>query len=137
MGKFFESDMVREELIEINQLQQEIYSSTMSFPTMTREDKLTHIDKLTELLEKQKIMYARLSLSDDPEAKELLNTLKTSIALMGFQPNMDMIKFFDNVIGPKGLNLAARNQQTIDEVGKAKKQLTEAAKGSRILQIDM
>ena len=97
MGKFFESDMVREELIEINQLQQEIYSSTMSFPTMTREDKLTHIDKLTELLEKQKIMYARLSLSDDPEAKELLNTLKTSIALMGFPPNMDMNKFFDNV----------------------------------------
>jgi len=48
-----------------------------------------------------------------------------------------MLKFFDNVIGPKGLNLAARNQQTIDEVGKAKKQLTEAAKGSRILQIDM
>ena len=97
MGKFFESDMVREELIEINQLQQEIYSTTMSFPTMTREDKLTHIDKLTELLEKQKIMYARLSLSDDPEAKELLNTLKTSIALMGFPPNMDMNKFFDNV----------------------------------------
>ena len=97
MGKFFESDMVREELIEINQLQQEIYSTTMSFPTMTREDKLTHIDKLTELIEKQKIMYARLSLSDDPEAKELLNTLKTSIALMGFPPNMDMNKFFDNV----------------------------------------
>ena len=97
MGKFFETEMVREELIEINQLQQEIYSSTMSFPTMTREDKLTHIDKLTELLEKQKIMYARLSLSDDPEAKELLNTLKTSIALMGFPPNMDMNKFFDNV----------------------------------------
>ena len=83
MGKFFESDMVREELTEINQLQQEIYSSTMSFPTMSRKDKLEHIDKLTELLEKQKIMYARLSLSDDPEAKELLSTLKSSIALMG------------------------------------------------------
>ena len=35
MGKFFESDMVREELTEINQLQQEIYSSTMSFPSMS------------------------------------------------------------------------------------------------------
>ena len=45
---------------------------------MSRKDKLEHIDKLTELLEKQKIMYARLSLSDDPE-KELLNTLKSSI----------------------------------------------------------
>ena len=53
MGKFFESDMVRDELTDINQLQQEIYSSTMSFPTMSRKDKLEHIDKLTELLEKQ------------------------------------------------------------------------------------
>ena len=97
MGKFFESDMVREELIEINQLQMEIYSSTMSFPSMSRKDKLEHIDKLTELLEKQKIMYARLSLSDDPEAKELLSTLKSSVALMGFPPNMDMNSFFDNV----------------------------------------
>ena len=97
MGKFFESDMVRDELTDINQLQQEIYSSTMSFPSMSRKDKLEHIDKLTELLEKQKIMYARLSLSDDPEAKELLSTLKSSIALMGFPPNMDMNSFFDNV----------------------------------------
>ena len=97
MGKFFESEMVREELNEINQLQQEIYSSTMNFPNMTREDQLEHIDKLTTLLEKQKIMYARLSLSDDPEAIELLNTLKSSIALMGFPPNMDMNLFFDNV----------------------------------------
>ena len=50
-----------------------------------------------KLLEKQKIMYARLSLSDDPEAKELLSTLKSSVALMGFPPNMDMNSFFDNV----------------------------------------
>ena len=80
MGKFFESDMVRDELVEINQLQQEIYSTTMIFRTMSRKDKLEHIDKLTVLLEKQKIMYARLSLSDDAEAKELLSTLNASIA---------------------------------------------------------
>ena len=97
MGNFFESDMVKEELTAINQLQQEIYSTTMSFPSMSRDDKLSHIDKLTELLEKQKIMYVRLSLSDDPEAKELLTTLKSSIVLMGFPPNMDMNSFFDNV----------------------------------------
>ncbi|MBB00702.1 MAG: hypothetical protein CMN34_07210 [Saprospirales bacterium] len=97
MGKFFESEMVKDELTKINQLQQEIYSTTMSFPNMSRVDKLEHIDKLTELLEKQKVMYARLSLSDDPEAKDLLETLKSSIVLMGFPPNMDMNSFFDNV----------------------------------------
>ena len=97
MGKFFESELVRQELEEIGNLQQEIYGNVISFPNMSRKDKLEHIDKLTELLEKQKIMYARLSLSDDPEAKELLSTLKSSIALMGFPPNMDMNSFFDNV----------------------------------------
>ena len=97
MGKFFESELVREDLNEINQLQQEIYSSTMNFPNMTRENQLEHVDKLTVLLEKQKIMYARLSLSDDPEARDLLNTLKSSIALMGFPQTMDMNTFFDNI----------------------------------------
>ena len=97
MSKFFESEIVREELEEIGKLQQAIYGNVINFPTMSRQEQLEHVDKLTELLDKQKIMYARLSLSDDPEAKELLNTLKTSIALMGFPPNMDMNKFFDNV----------------------------------------
>ena len=97
MGKFFESEIVREQLEAISKLQQEIYGNTMSFPTMPRADQLEHVDKLTELLDKQEIMYARLSLSDDPEARDLLNTLKSSIALMGFPPTMDMNTFFDNI----------------------------------------
>ena len=95
MGKFFESELVREDLNEINQLQQEIYSSTMNFPNMTRENQLEHVDKLTVLLEKQKIMYARLSLSDDPEAIELLRTMKYSFQVMGFPANMNVNQFFD------------------------------------------
>ena len=45
MGKFFESELVREDLNEINQLQQEIYSSTMNFPSMTRENQLEHVPR--------------------------------------------------------------------------------------------
>ena len=68
MGKFFESDMVREEHSKsINFNKKSI--RLQQFSSMSRKDKLEHIDKLTELLEKQKIMYARLSLSDDPELK--------------------------------------------------------------------
>ena len=95
MGKFFESELVREDLNEINQLQQEIYSSTMNFPNMTRETQLEHVDKLTDLLDKQKIMYARLSLSDDPEAIDLLNTMKSSFTMMGFPVDMNVNSFFD------------------------------------------
>ena len=95
MSKFFESEIVREELEEIGKLQQEIYGNVISFPTMSRQDQLEHVDKLTELLDKQKIMYARLSLSDDPEAIELLDSMKSSFQVMGFPTNMNVNQFFD------------------------------------------
>ena len=94
MGKFFESEIVKEQLEAISKLQQEIYGNTMSFPTMPRADQLEHVDKLTELLDKQEIMYARLSLSDDPEAIELLTTMKSSFYMMGFPAGMSMKNFF-------------------------------------------
>ena len=87
--------IVREELEEIGKLQQEIYGNVINFPTMSRQEQLEHVDKLTELLDKQKIMYARLSLSDDPEAIELLNSMKYSFQVMGFPTNMNVNQFFD------------------------------------------
>ena len=62
---------------------------------MSRQEQLQHVDKLTELLDKQKIMYARLSLSDDPEAIELLDSMKSSFQVMGFPTNMNVNQFFD------------------------------------------
>ena len=64
MSEFFDSDIVREELQEINQLQMSIYRNAMKFGTFSRDDKVEHIEKLTELLERQKVMYTRISLSD-------------------------------------------------------------------------
>ena len=53
MSEFFNSEIVREELQEINDLQLSIYKNAMKFGTFSREDKVDHIEKLTELLEKQ------------------------------------------------------------------------------------
>ena len=90
MGKFFESDMVREELTEIINFNKNLFVYN-EFSYYVSQGKLEHIDKLTELLENKRYV-CKLSLSDDPEA-ELLSTLKSSIALMGFPPNMDMNSF--------------------------------------------
>jgi predicted RNA binding protein with dsRBD fold (UPF0201 family) len=90
MSNFFDSDIIQEELKEINKLQEEIYGSILTFGTMDREEKLGHIEKLQELLEKQRIMYTRLSLSDDPQAVEMKENLRKSVALMGFPPETDM-----------------------------------------------
>ena len=64
---------------------------------MNRENKLKHIDKMTELLEKQRIMYVRLSLSDDEEAIEMKENLQKSFSLMGFPLEIDMNTFFTNM----------------------------------------
>ena len=90
MSNFFDSDIIQEELKEINKLQEEIYGSILTFGMMPREDKLEHIEKLQMLLEKQRVMYTRLSLSDDPEAVEMKENLRKSVALMGFPPDTDM-----------------------------------------------
>ena len=95
MSDFFKSDIIQEELDNINQLQEDIYGSIMTFGGMDRETKLDHVEKLQTLLEKQRIMYTRLSLSDDPQAVEMKENLRKSVALMGFPPDTDMQVLFD------------------------------------------
>ena len=97
MSKFFDSELIQEELEEINDLQKFIYGSILSFGSMNREDKLEHIEKLTQLLEKQRIMYTRLSLSDDPQAVEMKENLRKSVAIMGFPPDTDMNLLFNSM----------------------------------------
>jgi len=97
MSSFFDSEFIQQELREINELQESIYGSILTFGGMSREDKLEHIDKMTELLEKQRIMYTRLSLSDDPEAVEIKENLRKSVALMGFPPETDMSILFSSM----------------------------------------
>jgi len=94
---FFQSDVVRAEMAEIHELQEEIYSNVFKFPTMKREDKKYHVDILERLLEKQKVMYARLSLSDDPEAQEMKKRIVESASMMGLPSNLDMTSLFNNM----------------------------------------
>lgn len=98
MSDFFNSEIVRTELEEINKLQQFIYNSIISFGLMGREEKIEHIEKMEELLEKQRIMYTRLSLSNDPQAIEMKENLRKSVLIMGFPPETDMNTLFDSMI---------------------------------------
>ena len=97
MSEFFESEIVREELEEINKMQQKIYGSMMTFAELDSEEKLEHINALIDLLERQKVMYTRVSLSDDPKAIELKAQLHQSVSLMGLPPNTSMNVLFDTM----------------------------------------
>ena len=70
MGDFFKSEIVREELTEINALQEELYSDMASFNVLDRDDRMEHIEKLTTLLEKQRLMYTSCLLYTSPSPRD-------------------------------------------------------------------
>ena len=94
---FFQSDVVRAEMVEISELQEEVYSNVFKFPSMTKEDKHHHVDLLERLIEKQQIMYTRLSLSDDPEAKKMKEQIIESAKMMGIPSGTDMSQAFSQM----------------------------------------
>ncbi len=65
-----ESEFVQAGLDKIERLQQEIFEEVMDYPNLDYDEKLEHLGKLEELIETQSLMYARMSLSDDPAAIE-------------------------------------------------------------------
>ena len=95
--KFFQSAVVRAEMAEISELQEEVYSNIFKFPSMTKEDQLYHVEILTRLIEKQKVLYARVSLSDDPDAKKMKEQIVESASMMGIPNSVDMSKVFDQM----------------------------------------
>ena len=90
----FDSEIVRAEMAEISELQEVVYSNVMKFHYMNDEDKIYHIELLSKLIDKQKILYARLSLSDDPEAKRMKEDICKSATIMGLPDNVDMNTVF-------------------------------------------
>ena len=94
---FFQSDVVRAEMAEIHELQEEIYTNVFKFPTMSKEDQLYHVDILEKLLNKQRVLFTRVSLSDDPEAQEMKKSILEGARKMGLPTNVDMNILFANM----------------------------------------
>jgi GTPase Era involved in 16S rRNA processing len=94
---FFSSEVVRAEMTEIAEMQEEVYSNIFKFPTMTKEERLDHVELLERLLEKQKVLYTRMSLSDDPEAQMMKEKIVQSAMMMGMPPGTDMNIILSNM----------------------------------------
>ena len=94
---FFDSEVVRAEMAEIQELQEEVYTNVFKFPTMSKDDQLYHVEILERLCEKQRVMYTRLSLSDDPEAKEMKKNIIAGASQMGLPTNVDMNVLFSQM----------------------------------------
>ena len=107
---FFDSEVVRAEMVEISELQEEIYTNVFKFPTMSKEDQLYHVAILEKLLNKQRVLYTRVSLSDDPEAKEMKKNILEGARQMGLPTNVDMNILFANMN-----NMVSMMKKSIDK----------------------
>lgn len=85
MSGFFQSEIVRESIKEMEQLQQQIIEETFKAPMMSKEEKRNHVELMRTFLEKQKNLYFRVSLSDDPEALEMKQRIQDAAEFLGFQ----------------------------------------------------
>ena len=94
---FFSSKIVQQEMKEISELQEKIYEKVFAFSTMDKNDKLQHVEMLEELLNKQRVLYTRMTLSDDPAAKEMKESILTQAKQLGFPPDVDLAYVFGNM----------------------------------------
>ena len=94
---FFDSDVVRAEMTEISELQEDVYRNVFKFPSMNKEEKKFHVGMLERLLDKQRILYTRLSLSDDPDAEIMKQEMTKSAEMMGLPRGVDMSIIFNQM----------------------------------------
>tara|TARA_B100000925_G_scaffold271601_1_gene234943 strand:- start:47 stop:376 length:330 start_codon:yes stop_codon:yes gene_type:complete len=96
MSEFFESEMVRNEMQDIQEMQKELMDVIIKFPHLSDEAKVIHIDTVKELLDKQQIMWTRMTLSEDSEARRMVEKIQSNAEDMGFGGS-DMGTVFSNM----------------------------------------
>ena len=97
-SNFFQSELVRGDIQEMAALQEFCFRSVTNLALLDKERKMQYFEALRKLLEKQKIFHARLSLSDDPEAKQVAANMKQAVVMLGGNPDLDVRSMFDDLL---------------------------------------
>lgn len=94
---FFDSEIVQQEALQISLKQQEIVNRMPFIPMMTSKDRLEFFDAMLDLIERQKIFYMRLNLSDDPRAVKLKEEFRLAAKTLGMDTEgLDMLGIYDS-----------------------------------------
>ena len=96
-SKFFQSELVRGDIQEMATLQEFCFRSAANLALLSNEAKHEYFEALELLLEKQKIFHTRLSLSDDPDAKQMKEQITQSAAMMGLPKGADINNVFNDM----------------------------------------
>ena len=105
MSDFFKSDQVQSTIAELTALQQQLVTEMPYLNMMKPEQKKDHLVTLKTFLEKQKLFFFRISLSNDKEALEMKQRLIDATKMFGVDNEMNnMDSFFEKL------------NETIDEI---------------------
>jgi hypothetical protein len=97
MSEFFDSDIVKEQVKEMEDLQREIVKKTMQSPYMDASEKREHVGLMKQFLEKQKNLCFRIQLSKDPQAMEMHQRIKEAAMMLGMDPSGGINEFFEKM----------------------------------------
>ena len=87
--KFFQSEVVQKELTQMQDLYMDINRMGLMLSLSQKREQL---DKMMRLIELQQTMYMRVTLSEDPEAKKLVDQVKNAAAMLGM-PKEDCLLY--------------------------------------------
>ena len=94
MSDFFKSDQVQSTIAELTALQQQLVTEMPYLNMMKPEQKKDHLVVLKSFLEKQKLFFFRISLSDDKEALEMKEKLMEAAKMFGVQDEINTMDAF-------------------------------------------
>ena len=92
--KFFQSEVVQKELTQMQDLYMEINKMGLMLNLSQKKEQL---DKMMRLIELQQTMYMRVTLSDDPEAKKLVDQVKNAASMLGMPKDEVGPQFYDKL----------------------------------------
>ena len=92
--KFFQSEVVQEELTQMQELYMDINRMGLM---LSLDQKKEQLQKMLRLIEIQQTMYMRVTLSEDPEAKKLVDQVKNAAAMLGMPKDEIGPQFYDKL----------------------------------------
>ena len=105
-SNLFSSEIVRREAGRMQELYQSVSRRMYTFERMTREEKQQMFDDMDELVEKQKILYTRVMLSDDDDSELVKENFRVAAKQMGIPTSK---------LGPEIFDLAQKAVDSLRE----------------------
>ena len=91
---FFTSNIVQEELQRMQDLYLEINKMGL---LLSVDQKKEQLDKMIELIDLQQTMYMRVTLSEDPDARKMVEQVQNAARMVGLSPNDINHTFYDKL----------------------------------------